>query len=437
LEQVWQTKIEGKLTSLTVAAGKVFVSRVDAHTVYALNADSGEVVWRRTVGGPVDSPPTVYVGRISNPSRASDGLETHPTALCLFGCRDGWVYCLKADDGRLAWRFRAAPEDRRLVAMQNVESVWPVHGSVLVRDGKAWFAAGRSPFLDGGIRIYALNAASGKVVAEQTVFARGPQQFNTSRPQGGKGVTRPGLPDIMSACDGLIYMRWMAFDGEANIVNVKPHLFSATGFLDDTWWHRTYWQYGTWMRGGFGGWPQAAQQAHTGRIMVAGDKRLFGFARTKYDAGNGGDVHAGHIGLVKRDYQDRGRIDPPRNPYRLYAAARPDPNKPGKRRRTEQLLWHTPVPVLVRAMLLADRTLFIAGPRADPDNRSLAELTHQQPASLLAVSADDGKTLAKCNLASAPVFDGMAATAGRLFMTTTDGSVVCLGSEPSKTSSKE
>jgi len=51
---------------------------------------------------------------------------------------------------------------------------------------------------------------------------------------------RPGMPDILSAGDGLVYMRWMGLDGEGNVTNVKPHLFSATGFLDDTWWHRTY-----------------------------------------------------------------------------------------------------------------------------------------------------------------------------------------------------
>ena len=49
-------------------------------------------------------------------------------------------------------------------------------------------------------------------------------------------------------------MGWACFDREGkNVADVEPHLFSATGFLDDTWWHRTYWQYGVWFRGGFGG----------------------------------------------------------------------------------------------------------------------------------------------------------------------------------------
>jgi len=408
-EEIWRTEIGRGLTSVTVGAGKVFVSRVDAHTVYALDADSGRLAWSRTVGGRVDSPPTVFRG------------------LVLFGCRDGWVYCIRAGDGELAWRFRAAPGQRLLVAMQSVESAWPVHGSVLIHDGKAWFAAGRSPFLDGGIRLYALDALSGEVLVRRTVFARGPQEFHASKPGRAAGVTAPGMPDILSAADGLVYMRWLAFDDEGNPTQVKPHLFSATGFLDDTWWHRTYWQYGTWMRGGFGGWPQAARQAPAGRIMVADDEVVFGFGRSKYDSGNGGHMHAGHVGLVKRDYQDSGLLAPGQNPYVLFAAAKPGTAGTRRWSREAALRWQTSVPVLVRAMLLADTTLFIAGPRAGEDHRALAELRTEQPGALLAVSPADGKVLAEHPLNVAPVFDGMAAAGGRLYLATLGGEIVCLG----------
>ena len=39
----------------------------------------------------------------------------------------------------------------------------------------------------------------------------------------------------------------------------------------------------------------------------------------------------------------------------------------------------------------------------------------------------DGKTLATHKLASLPVFDGMAAAGGRLYVSTTDGRLRCLG----------
>jgi hypothetical protein len=105
--------------------------------------------------------------------------------------------------------------------------------------------------------------------------------------------------------------------------------------------------------------------------------------------------------------------------------------------------WTQDVPLLARAMVLAGGTLFVAGPPDlvdepqafrqinDPKvHRSLAEqaaaMEGDKGALLLAVSAADGKTLAQYDLDSPPVFDGMAAAAGRLYMTTVNGQVVCL-----------
>ncbi|NQT87002.1 PQQ-binding-like beta-propeller repeat protein, partial [bacterium] len=64
LSTAWKTKLAGKLTAVTVAGGKVFVAEVDRHTVHALDAETGKALWRVTVGGRVDSPPTYYQGAI-------------------------------------------------------------------------------------------------------------------------------------------------------------------------------------------------------------------------------------------------------------------------------------------------------------------------------------------------------------------------------------
>ena len=37
--------------------------------------------------------------------------------------------CLRAADGALCWRFRVAPEDRRMVAYDQLESAWPASAS--------------------------------------------------------------------------------------------------------------------------------------------------------------------------------------------------------------------------------------------------------------------------------------------------------------------
>jgi len=48
---------------------------------------------------------------------------------------------------------------------------------------------------------------------------------------------------------------------------------------------------------------------------------------------------------------------------------------------------------------------------------------------LLAVAADSGERLSELKLKSIPVWDGMAAAYGRIYLPMEDGTVVCLGSE--------
>jgi len=102
-----------------VAEGKLFVAQMDAHTMHALRADNGDRLWQYTAGARIDSPPTIYKG------------------LAIFGSADGHVYCLRASDGALVWRLRAAPHERRVVAFDQLESAWPVPGSVLIDNNRA------------------------------------------------------------------------------------------------------------------------------------------------------------------------------------------------------------------------------------------------------------------------------------------------------------
>jgi hypothetical protein len=108
--------------------------------------------------------------------------------------------------------------------------------------------------------------------------------------------------------------------------------------------------------------------------------------------------------------------------------------------------WSRNVSLLVRALVLADQTLFIAGPPdlvdeeeafrrvGDPEmDKKLAAqdaaLAGEQGALLWAVSAADGEKLSEYRLDSLPVFDSMAAAAGSLYIATTDGYVLCFGGE--------
>jgi hypothetical protein len=151
--------VKGALTAPTVAGGLVFVAAPETHRVIAVDAGTGAPRWSYTCGGRVDSPPTI-----------TDGL-------CLFGAHDGWVYGLNAATGELAWRFRAAPLERRIAVYAQMESPWPIPGSVLVDRGVAYFAAGRHPNSDGGVHVYALNPKTGEQIWEKVVTDSGVKQW--------------------------------------------------------------------------------------------------------------------------------------------------------------------------------------------------------------------------------------------------------------------
>ena len=59
-----------------------------------------------------------------------------------------------------------------------------------------------------------------------------------------------------------------------------------------------------------------------------------------------------------------------------------------------------------------------------------AALAGEQGALLWAVSAENGQKLAEYTLDSLPVFDSLIAAGGHLYMTTTDGEVLCFGENP-------
>ena len=102
------------------------------------------------------------------------------------------------------------------MAYEQLESAWPVSGSVLVHDGAAWAVAGRSAFLDGGMRLVKLDVATGRKLAETRIDDRDPDTGKNLQDQIKAQDMPVALPDILS-CDGRsIYMRAQAFNWKEN-----------------------------------------------------------------------------------------------------------------------------------------------------------------------------------------------------------------------------
>jgi len=457
LRQAWQTEIGGRLSSLVSARDRVLAVSIDTHTVHALDAASGAKLWSFTAGARVDSPPTVHKN------------------LVIFGSRDGWVYCLRARDGKLVWRFLAAAAERLLMSYGRIESVWPVNGSVLVQNDIVHFVAGRSLFLDGGLRFYRIDARTGRMLSVNVMDDKDPEtgQDLQKLQAGWVGLTMPvAMPDILSSDGERIYMRSQQFDLQGKRLRIAPdldvhhqgrqgaHLFSPVGLLDDTWMHRTYWMYGVTVTYGWRMWFEGGRFAPAGRILAFDDENIYGFGRKP--------EHYAQSPIME---------------YQLYAADRkPDEDGPDRVLKTEKAIagkarderekregdkanwkyrkqftakeltavgyqWRKEDPsLLAKSMVLTNKVLFVAGPPNlvneekvwdNPDDTALKEKLAaqgrawrgQHGAVLRAVSTSDGKSLAEYNLGAVPVFDGMICAGGRLYTAMANGTVVCFEQE--------
>jgi len=378
LKVAWQADIGARPSGLVVADGKVLVAGVDAHTVHALNADDGKPVWSHTAGARVDSPPTVHNG------------------LAIFGSADGRVTCLRASDGALAWRFHAAPANRRAMAFGQLESPWPVPGSVLVHEGKCWFAAGRCSYLDGGIHLYALDPATGKAASQQTIYHADPKTGKMAPVTHGFAMT--GLLNDIPATDGAsVFIRQMSVASAGG--RRGTHLFTTGGYLDPSWFNRTFWKAGRSMTSG---------------IMVLGKGVAYGV----------------------EIYPSRSRetvFKPGAKGYRLactsltQSAVQPAGKTRRRRQAGAKVVWQQRVPIRIIAMVRAADTLFVAGSPdvVDPEDPHGA-WQGRKGGVLAAFGAADGAKRAEYRLDAPPVWDGMAAARGRLYISTMNGKVVCM-----------
>ena len=460
----WRVPLRGALTPPVVSGNRLYVAAKNEHALYAFDARDGDRRWEFTAAGRIDSPPTLY----SN--------------LVLFGCADGCVYCLRASDGELVWRFRAVPSNRRIIAFDQLESPWRVHGSVLIKEGVAYCTAGRSTYLDGGIRIFGLDPATGNVrfqtrvdtwartrkdaedkpfipayhiegansdilVSEGDFIFLGQYKFDRTlveqpvpyivpdpdtKTQAMDLMDQPFVENMESQekfekvqrewqwikVHKAMMQNYQKIYGGASMGDRKIglHVFSTSGFLDDSWFNRTFWMYSaTWP-----GYYLAHRAAKTGQLLVVGPERTY--AVQAYPSRNLQSplFTPGEKGYLL--FADENDNEPVLPDY-----TRGVPKGIGFTRQ-EPPAWFKWVPVRIRAMVLAGGRLFVAGPPDVVDSGDpMAAFNGRKGALLRVHSATDGAVLAEHKLDAPPIFDGLIAANGRLYLSLEDGTVLCLG----------
>ena len=370
--------VKGPITPPAIAGTRVVVARPDAHEIVALDADTGKIAWRFTASGRVDTTPTLHKG------------------LCLFGSKAGWVYCLRADDGQLVWRLRATPIEEQLVAYGQLESPWPVPGSILIVDDVAYFAAGRQSLADGGILIFAVAPTTGEIqwvhrhdTVPQTNF------YDCS------ALEFDNFDLLHREGDGVGMSRWV-FDRKSGEMSLDR--WAAFAKLDTG---------GGAVMAPRGCWTYAPR--HQARIKsykplrpltVYRDKVLFGSLQ-------------GSSTVYRRDFNLEGGEE--FNTHWMTGWAASSLSRKGEmpwrsHRLAEKATWKTDplgagadVPPIHAMTLAADKLLLVGG---NGDFR--------------AISVANGELLKEHKIPE-PVWDGMAVAQGRLFYSTRDGRLLCLG----------
>jgi len=132
------------------ADGAVWFGSSADDSVTCLDAATGAVRWRFFTEGPVRLAPTVAGGRV------------------YVGSDDGHVYCLAAADGKLLWKLRAAPDDRRVIGNERMISLFPIRTGVVVEGGVGYCFAGLFP-ASAGVHVCAFEASTGKLLWRKPV----------------------------------------------------------------------------------------------------------------------------------------------------------------------------------------------------------------------------------------------------------------------------
>ena len=128
-----------------IVMGKyLYVGFNDRDKVIAIDTETGKQKWQFFTEGPVRMPPVGWNRKIYITSD------------------DGYLYCLSANKGKLLWKYRGGPTNRKLLGNKRMISMWPARGGVVIDEGVLYFAAGIWPWM--GTFIYALDAETGTLV---------------------------------------------------------------------------------------------------------------------------------------------------------------------------------------------------------------------------------------------------------------------------------
>jgi len=226
--------------------------------------------------------------------------------------------------------------------------------------------------------------------------------------------------DILVGDGNIMHLRGMVFDMKTlKMINkgkrfveraaVSTHRVMDTsltmalgGFLEDSFFNGSLWHYND----------------RTASILSLDKSNLYGvniYSRNSFKSSSHVNFHPGKQGI---ELFAAGIIPPASGAYL--------PKNKSKRGRVGAPLWTSSIPIKAKSLVVGTENLYLAGVRDTVDQKDPWAHFDGRMGGLITIhSKSDGKLKRQIELASAPVFDGLASAGGMLFVSCKDGSVLC------------
>lgn len=124
-----------------VVGDKLFFGSSANGTVYCINANNGDIIWKFITGGPIRLAPAAYNNNL------------------YIGSDDGYLYCLDIN-GNMKWKYSVNDKLHYLPGNGRIISKWPIRGGISVIDDTLYFSSGVFPAATG-VFLHAVNLESG------------------------------------------------------------------------------------------------------------------------------------------------------------------------------------------------------------------------------------------------------------------------------------
>ena len=399
----WYT--QGPVTPVSIAGGVAVFALVDRQQVVAIDPAGGNRRWRTTVDGRIDTSPTINGG------------------LVYAGTRNGWVYALDRDSGKLAWRFFAAPRRDRMLAFGQLESRWPLHGTVLVEDDGVWVIAGRHNDTDAGMWWWRLDAITGKPLASGRLGSDGlSTEVGVRHRSDGR---QSGANTAIVSNGKLMFLAGIYLQKRDGMLVDRPMGRGEGSDGEHKWWADNF-NYDVLIPGNQG-------LVFDYRQMNGYKMPYYGFTQAAVYAYNGNDfLHAGGTTTEQHRGGDRGGRRTVVSRFRKLdkLTKLPHPHQPGRTMTVgAELLWEAPYHESdgtgLGGLAVAGDAVFVGFSVENNDHwRARDEMPHR----LRVFDYQTGKKRQDdLPLPAKPVLHGVSVGQGRVYVACEDGSIVCFG----------